>query len=283
VFGGAVVTMASHGADQLMVQRYLCSRSLGEARAALVSSGVVVLAQFLLFLSIGVGLAALTHYGGLDAPAGTKNDEVFGYFIVNQMPAGLIGLVVAAVLAAAMSTLSSSLNSSANAFVSDFFRPLWPHHPEHTYLTLSKVMTSVWGTAQVGVALAAHAVHSQESVINQVMAIASATTGLVLGLFLLGSLRRAVSSKAALAGLVTGFAVVAAVWLPSAKDWLPNAAVAAQGAWQYFGVPQPLAWPWYAPVGAGTTIIVGLLVNGFTHVAGPPANGGPQPGLDEPR
>src|SRR5262245_44098693 len=102
VIGGAFVTMASHGADQNMVQRYLCARSLRAARTALVLSGVLVAVQFLLFLLIGMGLYALAQTGELALPTGTRNDAVFGVFIVNYLPTGFVGLVVAAVLASAM-------------------------------------------------------------------------------------------------------------------------------------------------------------------------------------
>src|SRR5205085_10995618 len=117
LIGGAFFTMASHGADQMMVQRYLCTRSLGEARVALILSGFTVLLQFVLFLLIGVGLFVLVRTGQMSPPGATRNDEVFGYFIVNKLPVGLVGLVIAAVLAAAMSTLSGSLNSSASGTV----------------------------------------------------------------------------------------------------------------------------------------------------------------------
>lgn len=275
VIGGAVVTMASHGADQLMVQRYLCSRSLGEARLALISSGFVVLIQFLLFLLIGVGLAALRQSGELPIPAGMKNDQVFGFFIVNQMPRGLIGFVIAAVLAAAMSTLSSSLNSSANALVSDFYRPLSPTHSDSHYLRVSKVMTFVWGIAQVSVALAAHALGSQESVINQVMTVAAFVTGLILGLFILGILGIRIRSSAALIGLVGGFTTVVLVWLPA--SWLP-----ARQVWQSLGLGGPLAWPWLAVVGSLSTTMIALVANAFgsDHVSRSATNGSPKPGLD---
>jgi len=130
LIGGAFVTMASHGADQNMVQRYLCARSLGSARWALGLSGVVIVLQFTLFLLIGLGLAALTAHGAFAVSAGTRNDEVFGRFIVTELPHGLVGLVTAAVLASAMASFSSSLNSAATAFVVDFYRPLRPNHPE---------------------------------------------------------------------------------------------------------------------------------------------------------
>jgi solute:Na+ symporter, SSS family len=288
VIGGAFFTMASHGADQIMVQRYLCSRSLGQARAALVLSGVVVLLQFLLFLLIGVGLYALHHSGVFQLEPGTRNDEVFGAFIVGFLPRGLVGLVVAAVLAAAMSTLSSSLNSSANAFVSDFYRPLRPGLAEGDYLRLSRGMTAFWGAAQMAVALAALYLQSNRSVVDQVLSVAGFTTGMVLGLFLLGSLRWPVRSGAALAGLVVGFLAVLLVWAPSA---LPEATrEELSGTWGSGAWPWPwaaawvkgIAWPWYAPLGATVTVAVALLINYLWTVYGPPADGGKKPGLHQP-
>src|SRR3954452_22294213 len=89
----------------------------------------------------------------MSVPEGTSNDAVFGLFIRNDLPTGLIGLVVAAVLASAMASFSSSLNSAANALVTDFYRPLRPLHSETTYLLIAKAMTSVVGVAKVSVAL----------------------------------------------------------------------------------------------------------------------------------
>jgi SSS family transporter len=278
LIGGAFVTMASHGADQNMVQRYLCARSLRAARAALILSGVVVVVQFFLFLLIGLGLYALTDRGIMVLEEGTRNDAVFGRFIVNYLPTGLVGLVVAAVLASAMASFSSSLNSAANAVVADFYRPLRPHHSEATYLRIAKAMTSAVGVAKIAVALACIPLMSRpvtvggrtfvidRSVVDQVLAVASVTLGLILGLFVLGSLRRPVRSGAALVGLVAGFVVAGGLWLPSAQ-----------------GHPV-LAWPWLAPAGTLTTTLVALLANaiGHAHVTRPPANGGPQPGLDTP-
>ncbi len=264
LIGGAFFTMASHGADQLMVQRYLCSRSLGQARAAVILSGIVVLVQFLLFLLIGVGLFALNRTGLLPLPSGVRNDEVFGAFIVNHLPAGLVGVVIAAVLAAAMSTLSSSLNSSANALVTDFYKPLRPNRDERHYLALSKGMTFFFGAAQMTVGLVAWFVKSDQAIVDQVLKVAGFTTGVVLGLFLLSIMRRPVSSTAALIGLLAGFAAVTAVWRPST------------------GSKAALAWPWYAPIGAVTTVTVALAANRLFFDARLPANGGPQPGLDQP-
>ncbi len=289
VIGGAFFSMASHGADQLMVQRYLCSRSLGQARAALVLSGVVVLVQFTLFLLIGVGLYALREAGVMSVPEGARNDAVFGLFIVRFLPTGLVGLVVAAVMAAAMSTLSGSLNSSATALVTDFYRPLRPGRDERHYLRVSRGLTLFWGLAQMGVALAALYLNSERSIVDQVLSVAGFTTGIILGVFLLGSLRRPVGSGAALAGMAAGFAAVLLVWLPSAWPPAQRDAWAADLAgrdwpWAWAAAwAKGIAWPWYAPVGAGVTVGVALLLDRLKRgVHGPPADGGPQPGLDRP-
>lgn len=230
LIGGACLTMATHGVDQLMVQRYLCTRSLTQARIALVLSGVVVVLQFLLFLLIGVGLYVLLGTKGTSL----DNDRVFGWFIIEYLPPGVVGLVVAAVLAAAM---SSSLNVSANAFVTDFYRPLRPERTEKEYLFVSGIMTLVWGLAQMGVGFVALGLGSPKSVVDQVLTVAGFTTGMVLGLFLLGRMKRPVRSGAALTGLACGLATVTAVWAGST-----------------------LAWPWYAPIGTVTTVAVAWLV-----------------------
>jgi SSS family transporter len=265
LIGGAFVTMASHGADQNMVQRYFCTRSLRSAQTALVLSGFLVTVQFLLFLLIGVGLWALTRAGKMTVPPGTPNDAVFGQFIIHSLPTGLKGLVTAAVLASAMGSFSSSLNSAANAFVADFYRPLRPGHSEAFYLALSRWMTSFWGVAKISVALVCMPLLTHRSVVDQVLAVAAVTTGLILGLFFLGSARKPVRSVAALAGLVVGFFVAGSLWV----FWVLNRPL--------------LAWPWFAPVGTGTTVAIALFVNAMgTSDAGPSTDGSPKPGLDAP-
>jgi solute:Na+ symporter, SSS family len=190
---------------------------------------------------------------------------VFGLFIVRHMPVGVVGILVAAILAAAMSTLSSSLNSSANAVVSDFLKPLLPGRTEGRWVFTSRLLTAVFGVAQIVVALVAHWSGSDRSIVNRVLAVAGMTTGLLLGLFLLGRLRRRVPTLAVSVGLGCGFAVVLGVWLPS-----------------QFGTPI-LAFPWFALVGAGTTVAVALLLSLFlARPDGPaatPANRSPQPGV----
>ncbi|MBM3975254.1 MAG: transporter [Planctomycetes bacterium] len=118
LLGGAVLTIGSHGVDQMIVQRYLSARSLGDAQKALLWSGPLVFAQFALFLAIGHGLAAFYAANPPAQPFG-KGDAVFADFLVHHLPIGLVGLVLGAVFSAAMSTLSSSLSASAGALVND--------------------------------------------------------------------------------------------------------------------------------------------------------------------
>lgn len=268
LIGGAFVSMASHGADQNMVQRYLCARSLGQAQAALVLSGLLVTMQFTLFLFIGLGLGAVVQNGAFQVPDGTANDAVFGQFIVTRLPVGVVGVVTAAVLASAMASFSSSLNSAANAIITDFYRPLRPMLAEAHYLHLSKSMTALVGTSKVGIALACVPLMGERAVVDQVLALAAVTTGLVLGLFLLGSLPRIVSSSAALCGVILGFCVTGFFWV----SWLRDPT--GRGI---------LAWPWFAPVGTLTTTAVALIVDRLGPIHGSSDDRSTQSRLDATR
>jgi len=245
LIGGVFLALATHGTDQLMVQRYLSARSRKEAARALAASGFVVCGQFALFLLIGVGLACFYHVFPPDTPFGRK-DQVFPAFIVHHLPAGVVGITVAAVFAAAMSTLSSSLNSSAAAAVNDLYLPLRKESPSPKHLLwASRSLTVVFGLIQIGVAIAGQLL--QRSVMESVMAIAGFTTGVILGVFFLGVLTKRVTQPAALAGLVGGLAVMTAVVfvIPVITD------------------RTLLAWPWFAIVGSTATLAIGMGANVF--------------------
>lgn len=234
LFGGMVLNTATHGADQLMVQRYLSARSQRQAAGALIASGVVVLAQFALFLFIGAAL--FVFYGDYPPSQPLLRDREFATFIVNYLPWGVRGLVIAAVFSAAMGTLSGSLNASASTTVNDLYRPLVPGASEGHLMAVSRILTAIWGMVQMSVAIAA--TQLKANVVENALAIASFTTGIILGLFLLGILTKRVGQGAALIGLLAGVAAV---------------------SFAKFGTP--LAWPWYALVGSSTVFSVGLLVS----------------------
>jgi SSS family transporter len=236
--GGAILTAATHGADQMMVQRYLCTNSVRHARLALVGSAVVVLVQFGFFLLIGVGLWAFYEQIPPDE-AFVRPDDVFATFISREVPAGLRGLIVAAVLAAAMSTLSSSLNSVASAIVADFYCPLARRAPnDPSTLRVSRMLTVIIGGVQMAVGIAGQ--FTKESTVDNVLKVAGFTTGLILGVLVLGHLVRRASEPAAVVALVTGAVVVTLVW------WFT-----------------PVAWTWYTLVGSGVTLLAGTAVSVF--------------------
>ncbi|ASO22289.1 SSS family transporter [Actinoalloteichus hoggarensis] len=247
VVGGAIFAMASHGADQLMVQRLLACRDVKDSQKALIASGVIVFLQFALFLLIGAML--WSFYGGADPAAlglGT-NDELFPSFIIQEFPPGLAGLMIAGILAAAMSTLSSSLNSLSTSTVSDLYqrftrRPL----SDATMLRHGKVWTIIWALVFVGFASMFTA--TSNPVVELGLSIASYTYGALLGAFALGLLvRRARQSDAVVAFLTTIVVVlfvVTFVRLPGDD-----------------GEPSPLAFPWFAPLGVAITLLVGWLMS----------------------
>jgi SSS family transporter len=233
LIGGMFVTMATHGADQLMVQRYLCARSQRDAARALALSGLVILLQFALFLMIGVGLAFFYSYFPPLVPF-ERGDQVFAAFIVDHLPTGIVGLVLAAIFAAA---ITSSLNSSATAFLNDLYLPFAKVELSPTrQLWLGRVLSAMFGAAQIIVGIAAQEL--TKSVVDSVMAIAGFTTGIILGVFFLGILSRRATQHGALFGLVVGLAVMSAI---------------------FFGTE--LAWPWYTIVGSSTTFLTGLAVS----------------------
>lgn len=248
LIGGAFLTLGTHGTDQLTVQRLLSARSRREAGRALVLSGVVVLAQFALFLLIGLGLAAYFSAFPPGSPI-EKPDEAFATFIVEDLPAGLCGLMLAAVFAAAMSTLASSLNSSSAAAVNDLIAPRLADPSPQRLLRLGRVLTVVFGIAQIGVGLFAQVLIEAigqtkgGSVVDSVLTIAAFTTGIILGVFFLGVLTTRASQPAALAGFLAGIAATGAVWLAGLRGDFK------------------LAWPWYAFVGAAATFFVGYLTS----------------------
>ncbi len=238
LIGGTFLTTATHGTDQLMVQRYLCSKTPRDARAALLSSGALIFVQFVLFL--GIGLMLFVFYkGGATLPESISRraDQIFPYFIVTQLPKGLVGLVVAAIFAAAMSTLSSSLNSLAATALTDFYRPLFaPKASDAHYLQVSRWLTAGWGVAQIIVAVIAIAM--KQRVVDAVLAVASFTNGPILGLFFLTVLTKRVGPKGALAGVCAGILFMLFVWLRLA-----------------------ISWQWYVLIGSSVTFLVGNLVH----------------------
>ena len=225
--GGCFLTTASHGTEQLLVQRLLSARNERDSRLALLSSWAVVFFQFALFLVIGVLLFVLYHDSGRSAPA--DPDRIYPAFIWNHLPLGLAGLVVAAILAAAMSNLSAALNALASTTVMDFLRPLRPGYSERTYLQLARWATVAWGIILFLVGLTAR---HWGRVLEAGLTIASVLYGALLGVFLLGVLTRRPGEWSAIAGMSAGWAVTLLI-------------------------QSQVAYTWYVLIGSATTFVVG--------------------------
>ncbi|MGL4512632.1 MAG: sodium:solute symporter family transporter [Lacipirellulaceae bacterium] len=251
--GGAFLSVASHGVDHLMVQRYLCARSQRSAALALGLSGPFVAVQFALFLLIGAALARFYATGEFSYTI-DKPDQAFSAYLAHEVPVGVSGLLFAAILAAAMSTLSSSLNASAGVLVKDIAEPLGLVAPGNRSLRWAKVATVAFSVLQAAVALYAHATGLASSVIDMVLAIAGFTTGILVGLFALGVLRERCSQAAAYAALATGFAVCVVVI-----------------GWPSLTGESGLSWPWNALVASTSTFAAGWAVDRLVpaHPASP--------------
>jgi solute:Na+ symporter, SSS family len=250
--GGAFFSIASHGTDQLIVQRLLATRDLKSSRCALIGSGIAVVFQYSLFMFIG--LLLFGYYRGtpfFDLELATA-DEVFVKFIVENMPAGLSGLVIAAILAAAMSTLSSSINSLASATTMDFYKPRWgAGHSPGRILYVSRVISLFWGLVVTASAIIftwfqLKAGSGQPAAVELGLGIASYTYGGLLGIFILGLLPVRLNKGDALFGFFTGFAALLFLVDGPVQNILPGEALT-------------LAWPLYTAVGGGIVVITGWL------------------------
>ena len=235
VIGGAFLNTASHGVDQLIVQRLLAAKNERDSKVALLSSGVIIFFQFGLFLLIGIMLFSFYSYHPEIVPP-SGNDRIFPAFIVAYLPHGIRGIMVAAILAAAMSTLSSSLNAMASTTVVDFFKPFIKRDfSANAQLRVSRWVTLFWGVVLIGLAILSRRV---DSVLEAGLTIASITYGSMLGIFLLGVLTKRANEKGSILGMAVGLVSMLGIW--------------------YF---TDIAWTWYVLIGTFFTFITGYVAS----------------------
>lgn len=254
ILGGAFLAMASHGADQMIVQRLLSSRSLRDAQRALIGSGFMVFAQFTMFLMVGVGLWVL--YGGKPFAAA---DQIFPSFIIEHMPHGLIGLIVAAIVAATMSTHSGAINSLAASTTHDIYLPITGRSADDPRtLKVGKLFALAWGLV---LTLGALLFKEQGTpVVVIALAIASFTYGGLLGGFALGLFWKRAIQRDAIFGMSIGIGCMA--FIVFAKQLV----AAFPGLDGMLGGVATIAWPWYVLIGTSITFVCGML-SSFTHAA----------------
>lgn len=216
IIGGALLAISSHGTDQLIVQKALACRNLRDAQKAMITSGILVDLQFLLFLIIGVWLFGFFHGANFATP-----DAVFPSFIIKHLPVGLIGLVLAAIFATGQSTLSATLSSLASSTMLDLF-PNFAQDDERRRLRLSRLLTVVWAAAIMLIALLF--TDQKNPVVVIALKLASILAGGTVGLYILGFMRA--GQYAAFVGFITSAVAMTLV-----------------------AVFTPLAWTWYVPTG----------------------------------
>ena len=241
VLGGMFLSMASHGTDQLIVQRLLTTESLKKSQKALIWSGIIVFIQFALFLLVGSLL--FIFFGG----AQMKSDEVFPKFIIQYMPSGVSGIIIAGLLAAAMSTLSGSISALSSTLVGDIYKPYWgKNKTDSQLLTASRVMALLW--AVVLILSAFLFMNSNRAVVELGLSIASFTYGGLLGTFLLGIFFKKTKQTDAIIGFAAG--ILGMVFVI------------------YF---TKIAWTWYTLIGVIFTLAAANISNLFS--AKEPAKG----------
>lgn len=239
LIGGALLASASHGTDHLIVQRLLASKSLRDARWALIGSGLCVIVLFALFLLVGTSL----WLAGAAEP-GLRSDAIYPGFIATRLPAGLAGLVVAGILAAAMGTHASAINSLASATTHDFYAGLTGERDPQRLLRVGRAASLVWALVLVAGAMLFR--KQNTPVVQLALSVASLTYGCLLGMYVLAGSRRARQIDAIIA-VAVGMTLMAPVVLGAIIPhfpfhWLPG-----------------LAWPWYVPLGTAVTVTAGMV------------------------
>lgn len=235
LIGGAVFSLASHGTDQIIVQRVLTCRNKRDGQKAIAFSGLAVFVQFFIFLLVGIMLFSFYHGAGIKELGLTRADGIFPKFIVEEMPVGISGLIVAALFAAAMSTLSSSLSSLSSSAVLDIYLPIFGKgKSDAQILKISRMVTLLWGVVLMAAAIAF--IGLKGTVVEIALGIASYTYGGLLGTFLLGIIYKPAKQRDAIIGFFAALMVMTLV-IQTIQ----------------------IAWPLYTLVGSLTTVVVGIV------------------------
>lgn len=261
--GGTFLSMATHGTDQAIAQRLLACRTKSESQLAIIGSGIIIIPQFLFFLFLGIMLYA--YYAKVGFPELAKASDVFPHFIVNVMPHGIIGILLAAILSASMSTTCNDMNALANISVNDFYRRLFRKDAgEKETLLVSKIMTVVWGIILIFIAYLPRILPPEWRLLDICLAIPSLFYGALLGVFLLGFLTKRATETGAIIGGALGIVAVFIVAMPpQLANWFPRLVP------EFFHTYPKIAWPWWCPLGTTVTFVFGYLISLFIPVKAP--------------
>jgi len=228
VIGGMFLSFSSHGADYMMVQRVLGTKDLESGRKAMIGSGLFVFLQFGIFLL--AGSLIYIFIGGVEL----VKDREFSTFIIDHLPIGVKGLLLAGILSAAMSTLSSSINSLASSTITDWLKG-------EAGLRKSRIVSGIWAIVLIGIALIFD--EGDSAIVIMGLQIASFTYGGLLGLFLLSKLDYSFAQISLIIGLISSCLIV------------------------FFLKQIGLAWTWFIFLSVTTNIIVTILTQGILNVS----------------
>ncbi len=236
IVGGSLLSMASHGTDQLIVQRLLATKNLRNSQRAIIGSGVLIIFQFAIFLALGILLFTLNEGASLHSLGLSKADEIFPQFIINKIPVGFSGIIIAGLFAAAMSTLAGSISALSSSTMLDLFPLFNKKFTEIKNLKISRIISLLWAIVLVFVAMLF--LETSTSVVELALSIASYTYGGLLGTFLLGRFVKKAKEEDALAGFTAGIFVMISVILLNI-----------------------VAWTWFLLIGVFTTVLIGFVLS----------------------
>jgi sodium-coupled monocarboxylate transporter 8/12 len=241
LFGGAVINLVQMATDQVSVQRYLTAPNLKEAQRSLWLKLWLLVPVFIVFYLTGLVLWVFYHLKGDPLAAGhiTKADQILPYFVINELPAGLPGLLIAAIYAASMSTTSAGINALTTATLVDFHQRLWrgSNNPEEVKLSLARWLTLGYGVLVIVLAFVVEKLGSLLEASNKAIGLVG---GPLLGLFLLGILVKRANTLGAVVGWAAGVAVLVPVCFHTQTSFM-----------------------WYGVVGCAVTVLIGTAASLF--------------------
>ena len=270
LIGSTLLTMATHGTDQDMVQRMLTAPNYRKSQLSLILSGIMDVPIVVAFLTVGVLLSV--YYAvtpGASLPA--ADNEIFGHYIVHEMPVVFRGLIIAGVFATMMGSTSAALNALATSFTKDFYLPyIRPNATDRQSIRAARIATTVFGILMIIVAtMAANAVlkNAKLTIIPIAIGILGYTYGALLGVFLLGMLTKRRGSDtmnviAMVAGIISVL-ILCKVTIPGFDVFalFTGKLVPVQWVFGYF-MPEwwpKISWPWFVLVGCSVTLVISML------------------------
>jgi SSS family solute:Na+ symporter len=240
VFAMTLFHITVYGANQMMVQRALAAKNIGDAKKSYLLMGFA--AFFIYFLFFFIGALLFVHFKG--EPFEQPNEIILVFARSLALP-GLMGILAAAVLSASMSSLSSAFNSLATISVTDMYQEFFNKDAsEQHYLNASRLFTIFWGLLVIPMAFAFIA--SKGSILETLTAVGSYFVGAKLAMFGMGFFSKHTTQRGLLVGVAAGFIgiYIFKLGIPF-SDWTPPA----------------IAWPWFVVIGGGINIVVSWIAS----------------------